>query len=337
MNKAERRDSQDTLPAVESVLAKELKEAREQEQQAAAALPEKYQNVVDEYDPAKNAVEIPKEARDVATNKERFDIVDGMEMTHMKMQARISGALRDTGDALVGPAIHEAMNKVRYAQERDKQKLKDELNLMVSGSGDPLIAEKMLAVRDLQDLSDKYHDDPEFKAVSDYYNARGEFLMEAGQPADVAGDTQPDMRPFGDATRIDDTAAMESVTPEAPVFNKDLDVFEGGAAADHPEEGGVDPFAQTQADASGFAPTAEMPSVGGSKLEGKDLSKDLQQILNYGARGSETLSYPGAKHQMQEDVIKKGQRVVGLATRRLQEIAAMQAAQEDAQKQEKAA
>lgn len=327
---------------VESVLAKKLKEGAAQESAPKAALPESYQRVVDTYDPVLNPVDIPQEARDVATNKERFDVVEGMEAAHMKTQARISGALRDAGDALVGQQIHEAMNRVRHARdEQQREAYQSELTGLVMKADDPLIAEKMLAIRDLQDLSDKYHDESAFKAVSDYYNQRGEFLIEAGEPEDVASATNPELKPFGAQTEVDDTAAFGAVTGEQPAFRGDLDVFEGGAAANSPEDkvpgSGVDVFADTSPDVSSYAPTAAMESVGKIGPTGKKMSSDLQDILNYGAKGTETLAMPGSMYKMQEEVIKIGQRVTAAVTEKMQAIAAREAEIAQANKQENAA
>mgnify|MGYP001560875729 CR=1 FL=1 len=105
-----------------------LKEARERAREAhGETIPEKYAQLADTTDPNKNEIAYPKKLPDHADAKTKWEQQDQMEMSFTKVMARVSGAMRDAGDVLIGPEAYRALALVDVQRQALEKVPKDDV------------------------------------------------------------------------------------------------------------------------------------------------------------------------------------------------------------------
>ena len=287
----------------------EMKQAAESPREHVSAreahgetIPEKYAQLADTTDPNKNEIAYPKKLPDHADAKTKWEQQDQMEMSFTKVMARVSGAMRDAGDVLIGPEAYralalvdvqrQALEKVpkddvgAYFQEKqqfDAAQQALEATLRAREAVDPAIRKKLKITEGLLELVNKFQGDPRTKNVMDYFNQRNELVEREGMPAEVAPPTVPDMKAI---TRAERPVARRKEREEQELAHRDTIISDTLLLAVDPER------VQTP------APTLEV------------IAKKIESI--------------GGTYKMQEEVMESGGRVLGSIAKKIREAGIMQ-------------
>lgn len=278
-----------------------LREARERAREAhGKMIPEEYAQLADTLDPDENEITYPEKLPDHADFKTKWEREDQMEMSFVKVTARVGSAGREAGDLLVGPEIYRAFALVDIQREalekipeddlgayfREKQQLDAaqqalEATIRAREAVDPAIRKKFQITEDIAELANKFHRDPRTKNVTDYFNRRSEMVEREGIPAEVAPPTVPDMKSI---TRAERPVARRNEREEQELAHRDTIISDTMLIVDAER-------------AQKSTPTMEV------------IAKKLELI--------------GGTYTMQEEVIRSGGRVLGGIAKKIREAGIM--------------